>query len=137
MEKVKADLERDVALGVIEGVPLNTPVTWCSRMHMVGKKDGSCRRTVDLRPLNSATAAQTHLTQSPITQVQKVPGNTWRTTMDAWNGYHSVPLAKDSRDTTIFLTPLGRFRYLTNPQGQKVSGDAYTVRYNKVVGSGK
>ena len=69
---MKAALERDVALGVIERVPVNTPVTWCSRMHVVGKKDGSCRRTVDLRPLNSATTAQTHLTQSPITQVQKV-----------------------------------------------------------------
>ena len=81
-------------------------------MHVLGK---SCRRTLYLRPLNSATAAQTHLTQSPITQVQKVPAGTWRTTMDVWNGYHSVPLDKDSRDATTFLTPFGRFRYLTNP----------------------
>ena len=125
---MKADLERAVALEVIERVAVNTPLTWCSGMHVVGKKDGSCRRTVDLRPLNSATAAQTHLTQSPITQVQKVPAGTWRTTMDAWNGYHSVPLDEDSRDATTFLMPFGRFRYLTNPQGQKVSGDAYMVQ---------
>ena len=133
VDKVRADLERDIALGVIEQVPVNTPVKWCSRMHVVGKKDGSCRRTVDLRPLNSTTAAQTHLTQSPITQVQKVPGNTWRTTMCAWNGYQLVPLAKDFRDATTFLTSFGRFRYLNNPQGQKVSGDAYTVRYNRIL----
>ena len=43
--------------------------------------------------------------------------------MDAWNGYHSVPLDKNSRDAPTFLTLFGRFRYLTNPQGQKVSGD--------------
>ena len=36
VDKVKADLEHDVALGVIERVPVNTPVSWCSRMHMVG-----------------------------------------------------------------------------------------------------
>ena len=52
MAKVKADLDRDVALGVLERVPENTPVKWQSRMHVVPKKDGTCRRTVDLRPLN-------------------------------------------------------------------------------------
>ena len=31
-DKVFADLERDVALGVLEKVGPNTPVTWCSRM---------------------------------------------------------------------------------------------------------
>ena len=40
---------------------------------------------------------------------------------------------KCSRDATTFSTPFGRFRYLTNPQGQKVSRDAYTVRYDKIL----
>ena len=31
-DQVYKDLMRDVALGVIEPVPVNTPVTWCSRM---------------------------------------------------------------------------------------------------------
>ena len=65
--------------------------------------------------------------------VQKVPAKTWRTTMNTWNGYHSVPLDKHSRDATTFLTPFDRFRYLTNPLGQKVSGDTYTVRYDKIL----
>ena len=43
-EKVKADLERDITLGVLERVPQNTPVTWCARMHVVGKKTGEPRR---------------------------------------------------------------------------------------------
>ena len=33
---------------------------------------------------------------------------------------------------TIFLTPWGRYEYLTAPQGYKVSGDAYTARYDKI-----
>ena len=37
VEKVKTDLERDVALEVIEKVPVNAQVTWCLRMHVVGK----------------------------------------------------------------------------------------------------
>ena len=47
-EKVHRDLMRDVALGVIEPVPINTPVTWCSRMVVVPKHNGEPRRTVDL-----------------------------------------------------------------------------------------
>ncbi len=39
-EKVKADIERDIKLGVLERVPANTPVTLCSRMHVVAKKNG-------------------------------------------------------------------------------------------------
>ena len=40
-EKVAEDLERDIALGIIEEVPLNTPTTWCARMVVVPKHDGS------------------------------------------------------------------------------------------------
>ena len=47
--QVKADLDRDVALGIIEPVPQNTPTTWCSRMVIVAKKDGTPRRTVDFQ----------------------------------------------------------------------------------------
>ena len=51
-EQVFNDLERDVRLGVLEKLPQNTPVTWCSRMVVAPKADGSPRRTVDLQHLN-------------------------------------------------------------------------------------
>ena len=50
--KVHRDLMRDVALGVIEPVPVNTPVTWCSRMVVVPKHNGEPNRTVDMQALN-------------------------------------------------------------------------------------
>ena len=56
MEAVRRELDQDIALGVIERVPSNTPTTWCSRMHVVGKKSGEPRRVVDLRQVNAATA---------------------------------------------------------------------------------
>ena len=51
-EKVRRDLLRDVSLGVIEPVPLNTPVTWCHRMVTVPKHNREPRRTVDMQSLN-------------------------------------------------------------------------------------
>ena len=48
-DKVYRDIQRDVALGVIEPVPVNTPVTWCHRMVVVPKHNGEPRRTVDMQ----------------------------------------------------------------------------------------
>ena len=133
MEQVRADLERDIALGVLERVPQNTPSTWCARMHVVGKKTGEPRRVVDLRHLNAATCRQTHYTEPPFAQATGIPPGTWRFTTDAWNGYHSVPIAEEDRHYTTFLTPWGRMRYRVAPQGSVSSGDGFTFWYDYVI----
>ena len=84
-DKVRDDLKRDIALGVLKRVPQNTPVTWCALMHVVGKKTGEPRRVVDMRQLNAATIRQTHYTEPPFGQASGVPPRTWRFTSDAWN----------------------------------------------------
>ncbi len=43
---VEARLHRDVELGILEPVPIGTPVTWCSGMVIVSKKSGEPRRTI-------------------------------------------------------------------------------------------
>ena len=47
-------------LGVLERVPVNDPVTWCSRMVITPKPDGSPRRVVDYTSLNKHAPRQTH-----------------------------------------------------------------------------
>ena len=131
-KRVKADLDRDVALGIIEAVPVGTPTTWCSRMVVAPKKDGSPRRTVDLQKLNDATMRETHHTPSPFNQVSMVPAHTRKTVLDAWNGYHSVPLSPAARDATTFITEWGRYRYCRAPQGFHGSGDGYTRRFDDI-----
>ena len=133
LDKVKQDLFRDIDLGVIEPVPQNTPTTWCARMHIVGKKTGDPRRVVDLRNLNSATIRQTHHTEPRFSQATSVPPNTWRFCSDAWNGYHSVPIAPQDRHLTTFLTPWGRMRYRVAPQGALSSGDGFTYWYDLIM----
>ena len=54
---------------------------------------------------------------------------------DAWNGYHSVPLHLEDRHYTTFITPCGRYRYRTAPQGYIASGDGYTRRYDEITSS--
>ena len=67
-KKVKEDLERDIALGVLEKVPPNTQVTLCTRMVLIRKHNGDPRRTVYLQPLNSLCKRQTHHTAPPLKQ---------------------------------------------------------------------
>ena len=131
-KKVKEDLDRDVALGIIEPVPVGTPTTWCSRMVVAPKKDGSPRRTVDLQKLNASTLRETHHTPSPFNLASLVPANTRKTVLDAWNGYHSLTLSPSARDATTFITEWGRYRYLRAPQGYQASGDAYTRRFDDI-----
>ena len=133
-EAVFAGIQRDVRLGVLEPVPLNTPVGWQARMHITAKHDGSPRRTVDYQNLNSASPRQTHHTPSPWHTVASIPANVRKSTFDAFHGYHSLPLAtEEDRDATTFITPWGRFRYRTCPQGFLSAGDAYTARMDAML----
>ena len=64
--RVRADLDRDVRLGILEKVDVNSPVKWLSRMIVTMKKDGSPRRIIDYKRLNEAIPRQTNIAQSPF-----------------------------------------------------------------------
>jgi hypothetical protein len=130
--KVKADLDCDVRLGIIEPVPPGTPTVWCARMVVTPKKNGKPRRTVDLQELKKATLRETHYTQTPFSIVSETPKDMYKTVLDAWNGYHSLPLDDNARDATTFITQWGRYRYKRAPQGYHASGDAYTKRFDDI-----
>ena len=132
-DQVLAGLERDVALGVLEKVGPNTPVTWCSRMVVTAKADGTPRRTVDLQPQNKQSIRQTHHTSTPFRLAEQIPQGTKKTVTDAWNGYHSVPICEEDRHITTFITPWGRYRYKVAPQGFLASGDGYTQRFDAII----
>lgn len=132
-KRVYEDLLRDEALGVIERVPYGVPVTWCHRMVVTRKHDGTPRRTVDLSPLNKFCKRETFASEAPFQLARRVPGNTWKTVTDAWNGFHSVPLRESDRHLTTFITPFGRWRYTRAPQGFLSSGDGYNRRFDEIL----
>ena len=132
-EEVKAGLDQDVALGIIEPVPVGDPVSWCHPMVICAKKNGQPRRTIDFQALNLHATRETHHTQSPFHQARSVPSDMKKTVFDCWNGYHSIPLHKDDRHLTTFITPWGRYRYKTAPQGYIASGDGYSRRFDELV----
>jgi hypothetical protein len=132
-QRVYDDLMRDEALNVIEPVPYGEPVTWCHRMVVTRKHDGTPRRTVDLSPLNKFCKRETFATETPFQLARRIPKGAWKTVTDAWNGYHSVPLRKSDRHLTTFITPFGRWRYTRAPQGFISSGDGYNRRFDEIL----
>lgn len=132
-EQVKAGLEADTRMGVIEEVPANTSVSWMSRMVITPKKNGTPRRTVDYFQLNKACKRQTHHTRSPYHLATDIPKNVKKSCYDAWNGFHSVPLAEDSKQYTKFITPWGAYQYCVCPQGWLSAQDAYSKRYDGII----
>ena len=92
------------------------------------KDDGSPRRLVDLSPLNKYCKREVHTSKAPFNLAKSVPSNSVKTVVDAWNGYHAIPVKGSDRKYLTFATNLGLFRYMRAPQGFLSSGDGYNRR---------
>ena len=132
-EKVKSKIEQNVAMGVMERHPHGIPTKTCHRLVCVRKQNGEPRLTVDLSPLNKHCKRETFPSESPFHLARSVPPNSVKTVMDAWNGYHSLPIRKEDRWLTTFITQWGVFRYCRAPQGFLSSGDGYNRRFDQIV----
>ena len=106
-------------------------------MVVTPKQDGSPRRVIDYVHLNRHAPRQTHHTEAPWAIAAAVPSDTVKSVLDCWHGYHSVSLAPEDRHLTTFLTPWGKFRYCTTPQGFIAAGDGYTDRTDRIIGDFK
>ena len=71
--------------------------------------------------------------ESPFHAARRIPSGTYKTVIDAWNGYHSVLLREADKHLTTFITPFGKFRYTRSLQGFKSSGDGYNRRMDRIL----
>ena len=126
---IKEQYARDEKMNVLERPPPDEDNDWCFREVYSAKASGEPRRTVDFRPLNRWVKRDAYATESPFHVVRRIPGNSWKTVTDAWNGYHLIPLHPDSRKFTNFISMEGKFRYTRCPQGACFAGDAYNRRH--------
>ena len=132
-EPVKKLLDGYVLNGTLEKVEQGEVTDeWCSQMIAVAKPDGSPRITVDYQQLNQCTLREIHHTPSPINIVSTIPAGKVKTVLDAWNGFHSLELAPESRPATRFISEFGCYQYRRGPQGWHGTGDAYTRRFDDI-----
>ena len=131
-------LDQHVKRGIISRAPIGTPTPWCSPMVITPKKSSTAanpklRMTVDLQQLNSHCIRELHHVESPFKLASQIPRNTYKTLLDAVDGYQAIKLDKESQPLTTFITPWGPYYFLRVPAGLIDSGDKYTSRYDQVI----
>ena len=52
--------------------------------------------------------------------------------LDAFQGYHQVPLALNDQEKTAFVTPVGNYHYKVMPFGLKNAGSTYQWMMTKI-----
>lgn len=129
----KAQLEEDVRWGVMEPVPTGKATEWCSRMVVVGKKNGQPRRTVDFQHLNATCQRETQHMPAPFDIVLSVLAHTYKTVANAFWGFHQVELDEKSRQLTTFITPWAWYHYQRTPMGHWSASDASTRKFDNTI----
>ena len=52
--------------------------------------------------------------------------------LDAFQGYHQIPLASDDQENTAFVTPIRNYHYKVMPFGLKNAGSTYQQMMTKM-----
>jgi len=129
--KVKQELERMEKLGVISKV--DKPTLWCAGMVVVPKKSGDVRICVDLKPLNESVLRETHPLPGVDETLAQLTGATVMSKLDANSGFWQIPLAKESRELTTFITPFGRYCFNKLPFGISSAPEHFQKRMSTVL----
>ena len=124
-EAAKNSLEFDLMAGTLEKVPSaeNNTKYGIARTVFVAKptKPGEkpkCRRTVDYKKLNAHINPSVYHMDPPLKQAERVKSDSYKSVLDAKDGFHSIPLDPESRKWTMFITAShGPLRYTRMPQG--------------------
>ena len=125
-EKVKEELEKMEAMGVISKVDQPTP--WCAGMVVVPKRSGAVRICVDLKPLNESVLREVHPIPTVDDILGELSGATVFSKLDANSGFWQIPLAAESRLLTTFITPFGRYCFNKLPFGISSAPELFQKR---------
>ena len=129
--KVQEELDRMEAAGVISKADEPTP--WCAGMVVVPKKSGALRICVDLKALNESVLREVHPIPKVDDTLAQLAGATLFSKLDANSGFWQIPLAKESRPLTTFITPFGRYHFNKLPFGISSAPELFQKRMNSIL----
>ena len=93
---------------------------------VVKRKTRKWRVCVDFTYLNRAYPKDPFPIPRIDQQVDATVGHPQMSFLDAFKGYHQIPLALDDQERTVFVTPIGNYHYKVMPFGLKNTGAIIT-----------
>ena len=98
---------------------------WLANTVVMKKKSGKWRVCVDFTDLNKACPKDPFPMPKIDQLVDATVGHPRMSFLDAFQGYHQIPLALDDQEKTVFVTPTGNYHYKVMPFGLKNAGSTY------------
>ncbi|NCG69415.1 hypothetical protein GWJ21_16645, partial [Bacillus coagulans] len=98
---------------------------WLANTVVVKKKNGKWRVCVDFTDLNRACPKDPFPMPKIDQLVDATVGHPRMSFLDAFQGYHQIPLALGDQEKTAFVTPVGNYHYKVMPFGLKNAGATY------------
>uniref|UniRef100_A0A2N9HWZ7 Uncharacterized protein n=1 Tax=Fagus sylvatica TaxID=28930 RepID=A0A2N9HWZ7_FAGSY len=121
-EIVAKEVERLLEANAIRSVQYPT---WLSNTVVVRKKNGKWRVCVDFTDLNRACPKDPFPLPRIDQLVDSASGHERMSFLDAFQGYHQIPMAHSDQEKTAFITPKGVYCYRVMPFGLKNAGATY------------
>jgi len=92
---------------------------------MVKKKSEKWRVCIDFTDLNKACPQDLFLMTQIDQLVNATTGHPRMSFLDAFQGYHQIPLVADNQEKTAFVTFIRNYHYKVIPFGLKNTGSIY------------
>ena len=105
---------------------------WLANTVVVKKKSGKWRVCVDFTDLNKACPKDPFPVPKIDQLVDAIVGHPRMSFLDAFQGYHQIPLALDDQEKTAFVTPIENYHYKVIPFGLKNVGSTYQRMMTKM-----
>ena len=98
---------------------------WLANTVVVKKKNGKWWICVDFTDLNKAYPKDSFPMPRIDQLVDATIGHPQMSFLDAFQGYHQIPLALCDQEKIAFVTPTGHYHYKVMPFGLKNAGFTY------------
>ena len=98
---------------------------WLANTVVVKKKSEKWRVCVDFTDLNKAYPKDLFPMPRIDQLVNVIAGHPQISFLDAFQGYHQIPLTVDDQEKTAFVTPIGNYHYKVMSFGLKNAGSTY------------
>ena len=107
---------------------------WLSNTVVVKKKNGKWRVCIDFTDLNKACPKDPFPLPRIDQLVDLASGHARLSFLNAFQGYHQIPMNDVDQDKTAFITPRGTYCYKMMPFGLKNAGATYQRMVMKMFG---